>query len=77
MLECNSDEVKDNIYYWYINKLNYDKKTIKINFDNNIVVEDFNKNVNNITKYILIVFAFVLIFTSVFILFKFINSNKK
>lgn len=77
VLECNSDEVKDNIYYWYINKLNYDKKTIKINFDKNIVVEDFNKNVNNITKYILIVFAFVLIFTSVFILFKFINSNKK
>jgi len=77
VLECNSDEVKDNIYYWYINKLNYDKKTIKINFDKNIVVEDFNKNVNNITKYTLIVFVFVLIFTSVFILFKFINSNKK
>ena len=77
VLETNSDEVKDNIYYWYINKFNYDKKTIKINFDKNIVEEEFNKNVNNISKYGLILFGCILIFGSVFILFKFFIHNKK
>lgn len=77
VLETNSDEVKDNIYYWYINKFNYDKKTIKINFDKDIVEEEYNKNINTISKYGLVLFAFILIFGLVFILFKFVNSNKK
>lgn len=77
VLEANSDEVKNNTYYWYINKINYDKKTIKINIDKSVVIEEFNENVNNITRIVFILLGVVLFIGLIFVLIKFKNSNKK
>lgn len=77
VLETNADEVKDNIYYWHINKYNYDKLKIKIKIDKNIILDDYNKTVDVSIKYTFIVLSVILIIGFFFILVKFLNSNKK
>lgn len=77
VLETNADQSKDNIYYWHINKLNYDKKTIQIKINKDIILEEYNQKIDTFIKYIFIVLPCLLILGIIFILIKFKNSNKK
>lgn len=40
VLSTNCDEEKDDVYYWYLDKDNYVNKTIKINFENNVDIDN-------------------------------------
>jgi len=76
----NSDEIKDGVYYWFINRNNYSDKNIDIKFDvekneNEGIINDGYLTKNSIKFLFLILLLLVLI--SIYIIYKKIkNSNK-
>lgn len=77
VLETNCDEKKEGVYYWYINKSNYDYKSIKINIDNSINQIEQKKTIDIITKYGLIGLITVIFVSIIFVSIKISISNKK
>ena len=78
--EVNCDEIKDDIYYWYIDKDNYRDKDINIVFKvdeekENNMVEDGYLTWNSV-KYIFLVLLVVLLVVILIIYEKVKNSNK-
>lgn len=84
----NADDIKNNVYYWYINKNNYENKEINITFseeDGRDIVEilqdeakELDKNdYNKISKNVFIGLGVILFIISIFVFIKFKNSNKK
>lgn len=76
----NCDEVKDDTYYWYINKNNYSTKTINIIFDvdtnrENELIKDNYLTWNSI-KYILLIIIVLLLFVVLYVYEKVKKSNK-
>lgn len=65
VIDSNCDEVRDNTYYWYINKNNYKSKTINISFSDkkiykiNKIDEEYADDVINLI--IIVIGIFVLI----------------
>lgn len=78
--KTNSDELKDDKYYWYINKSNYENKRIEIDFDkekndSNTFVKD-NLLTSTFIKYFLIILVLIILFIIIIIYEKIKNSNK-
>lgn len=68
----NADEVKNNKYYWYINKDNYKDKNIRISFkkgeilsQKNIVISDNNFKVGIYLFLIILLISFLVIFEKI------------
>ena len=68
----NADEVKNNKYYWYINKDNYKDKNIRISFkkgeilsQKNIVISDNNFKVVIYLFLIILLISFLVIFEKI------------
>lgn len=68
----NADEVKNNKYYWYINKDNYKDKNIRISFkkgeilsQKNIVISDNNFKVGIYLFLIILLLSFLVIFEKI------------
>lgn len=75
--ESNADEVRDNIYYWYINKDNYVNKNIKITFDNDSkFVSQYKKNVTSFLDYFIYIFLIFVLILILVIYNKVKKSNK-
>lgn len=77
VIDVNADEIKDDEYYWYINENNYENKTIKIEFDSSININEYNENVNSLIKYVFFGLGICLAFGIIFVIIKFSNSNKR
>ena len=78
--ETNSDELKDDIYYWYINKNNYENKRIEINFDKETndkktIIKD-GLFTNTFIRYFLLIILLIILIIILVIYEKFKKSNK-
>lgn len=78
ILEINSDEEKDGIYYWYLNEDNYLNKNIFIRFDNNQSNIPLLNNLNNeeIMSLIITISSISILIILVVIVEKVRKSNK-
>ena len=77
--DSNADKVEDDIYYWNINKDNWDNKTISLTYSNskgNHIKNVVNSNSSNILYIILGVIGIGILISVIVIYEKVKNSNK-
>lgn len=77
VIETNCQEVKDETYYWYIDKDNYEYASINIQIDNTVNKIEYDKRADNITKYSILGTIVFVVGLGLFVFVKVINSNKK
>lgn len=75
--ETNCDYKKNNEYFWEIDRDNYYKKNIKINVSNEKAIYIDEETSDLIIKIVITALCVILISAILFILIKFLNSNKK
>ena len=77
--ECNSDFVDNNIYSWYIDKNNYNNKSINVSLSDKKIEEYVSDVVNNTDNYINIIIVVIIIFVliGVVVLYDKIRKSNK
>ena len=80
VINSNADEVKDNVYYWYVNDENYNKKSINIKLSKDEYIENNRRLEKEVVEPILISITIVLLLAVLVVFMIFIkkrnNSNK-
>lgn len=79
VIKNNADEVKDNVYKWYITKDNYENKPIEFQFSKEETVSNYDNVIGKtILKIVIIIISIVLVLglIALFIFVKHKRSNK-
>ena len=77
VIRTNSNEENDGVYYWYIDKDNYEYASINIQIDNTVNQLEYEKRADNITKYSILGTIVFVVGLGLFVFVKVVNSNKK
>lgn len=77
VVNINSDEIKDNVYYWYINKDNYTNKQIEIELEEagEELLDSDGYLTGNVIKYIIMFVVIMFLFSIIYVYEKIRKSN--